>query len=114
MLRFDPGSGNLGVAHNGRVAAHFYIQAESVATFIEMFGHIPVPSDSDLCRIICSATEFRNMKLRQEEMDELQQVAAKACPFRIKGLCLWLRKDLPKARTLMASRILVLPEPFSP
>ena len=24
MLRFDPGSGNLGVAHNGRVAAHFY------------------------------------------------------------------------------------------
>ena len=85
MLRFDPGSGNLGVAHNGRVAAHFYIQAESVATFLEMFGQIPVPSDSDLCRIICSATEFRNMKLRQEEMDELQQVASNACPFRIKG-----------------------------
>lgn len=84
MLRFDE-SGNLSAADNGRVAAHFYIQAESIATFNEMFERTEFPSDEQLCLIICSATEFRNMKLRQEEMDELQKLAAEDCPFKIKG-----------------------------
>jgi activating signal cointegrator complex subunit 3 len=85
MIRYDVPSGNLGVVDNGRVAAHFYIQAESIATFLELFAQIPAPTDGDLCRVICSATEFRNMKLRQEEMDELQQIVRKSCPFRIRG-----------------------------
>jgi len=85
MLRLDGPTGNLGVADSGRIAAHFYIQAESVATFNETLDRIVTPSDSDLCRLICSATEFCNMKLRQEEMDELQKLAAESCPFKIKG-----------------------------
>lgn len=85
MLRLHRASGNLGVVDNGRVAAHFYIQAESVATFIEMLARTKSPTDADLCRVICSATEFRNMKLRQEEMEELQQLVIDACPFQIKG-----------------------------
>ena len=36
MLRLHLQSGNLSVADSGRVAAHFYIQAESVATFNDM------------------------------------------------------------------------------
>jgi activating signal cointegrator complex subunit 3 len=85
MIRFDPGSGNLGVANTGRVAAHFYIQAESIETFNDMFERKSVPNDIDLCRIVCSATEFRNMKLRQEELEELQDLEASACPLRIAG-----------------------------
>lgn len=85
MLRYDKPTGNLGVVDSGRIAAHFYIQAESVSTFNETLARISQPSDSDLCRLICSATEFRNMKLRQEEMEELQKVARESCPFRIKG-----------------------------
>jgi replicative superfamily II helicase len=73
------------VVNNGRVAAHFYIQAESVATFNEMFEQSEYLSDADLFRIICSATEFRNMKLRPEEMEELQKLASNDCPFGIKG-----------------------------
>lgn len=85
MLRFDPNSGNLGVANNGRVAAHFYIQAESIATFQEFFAQDTFLSDDSLCRMICSANEFDNMKIRQEEMDELQKLVSEACPLRLRG-----------------------------
>lgn len=44
MLRLDLQSGNLGVADSGRVAAHFYIQAESVATFNEMLSRTAEPN----------------------------------------------------------------------
>ena len=36
MIRYDPRSGNLAVTDLGRVASHFYIQNESVATFNEV------------------------------------------------------------------------------
>ena len=85
MLRYDKDTGNLGVVDSGRIAAHFYIQAESVTIFNETLARLASPSDSDLCRLICSATEFKNMKLRQEEMEELQKVARESCPFKIKG-----------------------------
>ena len=85
MLRYDKPSGNLGVTESGRIAAHFYVQAESVATFNETLTRPPSPTDSDLCRLICSATEFQNMRLRQEEMDELQKISRESCPFKIKG-----------------------------
>lgn len=85
MIRFDPRSGNLGVVDTGRVAAHFYIQAESVATFNDMFARTLVPTDKDLCRVLCAATEFQSMKLRQEELEELQTLAATACPLGLHG-----------------------------
>ena len=85
MVRFDPASGNLGTTEIGRIGAHFYVQVESVETFNEMFRNIPVPTDGDLCRVICSASEFQNMKIRQEELDELQDLATNTCPIPIKG-----------------------------
>lgn len=85
MVRFDAASGNLNGTEVGRIGAHFYVQAESVETFNDMYAMTPVPNDGDLCRLICSATEFRNMKIRQEEMEELQGLATSACPIPLKG-----------------------------
>jgi activating signal cointegrator complex subunit 3 len=85
MINYNYDSGNLSTLDQGRVAAHFYIQAESVATFNEMLAWNDAPSDADLCRVICAATEFRNMKLRQEELSELQSLVSSTCPLKIKG-----------------------------
>jgi activating signal cointegrator complex subunit 3 len=86
MVRFDANnSGNLSVADRGRVAANYYIQAESIASFNELLGRTPSPSDADLCRVICAATEFANMKVRQEELDELTTMLRTTCPLKIKG-----------------------------
>lgn len=84
MVSFDPASGNLSMTTLGRVAAHFYIQAESVATFNGAMGLKPFPTDADLLRMICSANEFENLRVRQEEQSELDELQ-EACPLELKG-----------------------------
>lgn len=87
MIRFHLSSGNLHVVDQGRVAAHYYIQTESIETFNDMQSTSDVGKrmDSKLCRKLCSAMEFRQLKLRPDEMDELQSLADKECPLVIQG-----------------------------
>eukprot|EP00535_Pseudo-nitzschia_heimii_P010983 CAMPEP_0197196504 /NCGR_PEP_ID=MMETSP1423-20130617/32390_1 /TAXON_ID=476441 /ORGANISM="Pseudo-nitzschia heimii, Strain UNC1101" /LENGTH=2164 /DNA_ID=CAMNT_0042650305 /DNA_START=86 /DNA_END=6580 /DNA_ORIENTATION=+ len=84
MVSFDPQSGNLAMTTLGRVAAHFYIQAESVATFNDAMGMNPVPNDKDVLHMISSANEFENLRVRQEEQKELDSLKAK-CPLDMEG-----------------------------
>lgn len=83
MIRANNAAGNLSAIDKGRVAANFYIQAESISTFNDMLR--ADLSDAALCRTVCSAEEFCNMKLRPDEMDELQDLSRTACPFAIQG-----------------------------
>lgn len=83
MLRYHLDSGNLAVTDLGRVAAHFYIQAASVAIFNEKLGYTESPSDADLCNLICCATEFENVRIRQEEFGEIEGLIPKACPLKV-------------------------------
>jgi activating signal cointegrator complex subunit 3 len=83
MMRYHHESGNLGVVDIGRVAAHFYIQAESVSRFNEKLMRDPSPSDESLCHLICCASEFENVRIRQEELSEIDGIISKACPLRV-------------------------------
>jgi activating signal cointegrator complex subunit 3 len=83
MIRFGADSGNLSVTTRGRVAAHFYINAESISVFNEMLDLNHPPNDSHLARVVCSADEFKNMKLRQEEFGELEALAKTTCPLKM-------------------------------
>jgi activating signal cointegrator complex subunit 3 len=84
MISFDPASGNMSMTTLGRVAAHFYIQAESVATFNGAMELKTFLSDSDLLRMISSANEFENLRVRQEEQSELDELQ-QACPLELLG-----------------------------
>ena len=66
------------------MAAHFYIQAESVATFNDAMGITPYPNDIDVMHIVSSANEFENLRVRQEEQKELDDLQAK-CPLALEG-----------------------------
>ena len=83
MLRYHLESGNLGVTDLGRVAAHFYIQAASVAIFNERLALDESPTDAALCHLICCATEFENVRIRQEEFGEIESLIPKACPLKV-------------------------------
>jgi activating signal cointegrator complex subunit 3 len=83
MIKYDRASGNLAVLNHGRVAAHYYIQSESVQTFNEKL--FPAMSDSQVLRTIASAQEFLNMKVRQEELNELGDLLSTSCPLKIEG-----------------------------
>lgn len=84
MINFDPQSGNLGMTTLGRVAAHFYIQAESVVVFNEYMAVKPFPRDADLLMLVASATEFDNVRVRPEEQSELDNLQQK-CPLELEG-----------------------------
>jgi activating signal cointegrator complex subunit 3 len=83
MLRYDQSSGNLAVTDLGRVASHFYIRAESVARFNEMLKVKLSPTDSDLLDIICNANEFENVKVRAEEIEEVEKLMKEECPLKV-------------------------------
>lgn len=107
MVRYGEDSGNLSVTTRGRVAAHFYINAESVSVFNEMLDGSVSPSDSFLCRVICSADEFKNMKLRQEEFGELESLAKSTCPLDMKkdGDNKFVNDEVDKSFVLMQAYI---------
>ena len=84
MVTFDAASGNLSMTTLGRVAAHFYIQAESVSTFNEAMTLKPTPNDTEILRMVASANEFENIRVRQEEQKELDELQEK-CPLKLEG-----------------------------
>ena len=67
-----------------KVAAHFYIQVESVSTFNDAMGITPFPNDTDVLHMVSSANEFENLRVRQEEQKELDSLQAK-CPLAMEG-----------------------------
>ena len=85
MIRYDPESGNLSVTDLGRVASHFYIQAESVARFNELLERKISPTNSDLIDIVCNANEFENVKIRPEEIEEIEKIMKNSCPLGVKS-----------------------------
>jgi len=87
MIRFNNESGNVSPTDNGRTAAHFYIQSESISVFNDMLQFRTIPDDTDLLRAIASSTEFKNMRLRPEETDDLEKMLGDGniCPLELKG-----------------------------
>ncbi len=72
MTRFDKRSGNLGVTDLGRIASHYYIKHTTVQSFNNMLA--PHLSDSDAVHVLCSSAEFDQLKVRPEELSEIDQL----------------------------------------
>lgn len=82
MVRYNSDSGNIAVCNLGRVASHFYIRNQSVATFNEMLEKKRFsPTDADLLHVMCCADEFENVRVRPEELDEVDRLKKESCPL---------------------------------
>merc|ERR1711871_1745695 len=82
MARYDAKSGNLAITSLGRVASHFYLKHGTIIEFNKKLN--PHLSMKDVLDLICSAEELDNVRVRDEELKELDMIKAKA-PFAIKG-----------------------------
>ena len=78
MIRFDPASGNMAVTDLGRVASHYYVVCQSIDTFNRIIekggmgaGGKGQVSDESVIGLICHAHEFEQIKVRDEELQEL-------------------------------------------
>eukprot|EP01041_Mallomonas_annulata_P004134 gene4134-8214_t len=76
MIRYDKNSGNLGVTDVGRIASHYYIKYSTIDAFNNMLReHM---SEKESFHILCSSSEFEQLKVRPEEMKELEDLKSHA------------------------------------
>jgi activating signal cointegrator complex subunit 3 len=83
MISFDERTGNMTPTDLGRVASHYYIQHETIQLFNEELKS--TMQDADLLDLVARSEEFSNIKLREEEMEELETLFQEYCVEPIKG-----------------------------
>lgn len=77
MLRFDETNGYLHSTDLGRVASHFYIGVASIQLFNEQLK--PQMTEAAVLSMVSESKEFDNIKVREEEMSELDLLLDEAC-----------------------------------
>ena len=81
LVAYDRRSGALRATALGRVAAHYYVSSQSMATYNEHLK--PNLSDVELFRLFSFSGEFRHVHVRAEEKLELAKLATRV-PIPIK------------------------------
>lgn len=72
MIRFEERTGYFASTDLGRTASHFYIRYNTIETFNELFNS--QRTEADILSIVSKAEEFDQLKVREEEMEELEQL----------------------------------------
>ena len=83
MVRFDPRTRSLNITDLGRTASHFYIQYATVEVFNELFRS--QMTEGDVLAMVAKASEFEQVKVREEEANELKDLLEGVCVMRVKG-----------------------------
>lgn len=83
MVRYNIRTGDLNVTDLGRTASHFYIKYDTVEIFNEMI-HATM-NEAEILAMMSSATEFQQLKVRDDELDELDDLSHSNCYTLIKG-----------------------------
>lgn len=96
MCRYDPRTGALAPTDLGRVSSHFYVSHRTVVLWNELFAKLAESSagmtdeaweemDATVLHAVSCASEFEQMRPRQEEADELDELANDGCCVRLKA-----------------------------
>ncbi|KAI0557298.1 activating signal cointegrator 1 complex subunit 3 helc1 [Gracilaria domingensis] len=95
MSRYNPRGGTLTPTDLGRVSSHFYVSHKTIVTWNELLQNLPRTRAesvvdwefmySSVIHAISCATEFEQMRSRQEEADELDKLQRESCPLPVKA-----------------------------
>ncbi|XP_010789675.1 activating signal cointegrator 1 complex subunit 3-like [Notothenia coriiceps] len=83
MIRFEERTGYYASTDMGRTASHFYIRYNTIETFNEMFNS--QRTEADIFSIVSKAEEFDQLKVRDEELEELDQLLSNYCELPAAG-----------------------------
>ncbi|KIR71630.1 RNA helicase [Cryptococcus deuterogattii CA1014] len=72
MVRYDDLANTFGITDLGRIAAKYYLRFSTVEIFNSKFN--PRMSNADLFQMLCEATEFEQIQLRDSEVEELEAI----------------------------------------
>ncbi|KAI1690567.1 sec63 brl domain-containing protein [Ditylenchus destructor] len=88
MIKFDSMNGYLSATDLGRIASTFYISYDTIEVFNDENGPVKltqVLTDDAILSLITAANEFTQIKPRETEMEELQEMISFGCPLPMKG-----------------------------
>nr|CCC95039.1 putative ATP-dependent RNA helicase [Trypanosoma congolense IL3000] len=82
MIRYNPETGSVDTTDLGRIASHYYVSHKSIGTFnIKMRrsdeSWIDTLDMGAAMNVVACAAEFSQLRVRQEELDELKMLHAK-------------------------------------
>lgn len=83
MIRFDEQNGFMHSTDLGRIASHFYIKYDTVEVINEKFG--TVMTEGDIFSLVANAQEFDQIKVREDEMEELDRLVHEGCEMVVPG-----------------------------
>ena len=72
LIRYDRRSGIFQTTELGRIASHYYITHQSMATYNQLLK--PTISEIELFRVFSLSSEFQYITVRDEEKIELQKL----------------------------------------
>lgn len=79
MIRFDEKNSNMAITAIGRIASNFYIRNESIEIYVEKLQ--PDMSEDQFYAMFCESHEFQQLKLREDENEELYGLAQEASEY---------------------------------
>ncbi|KAJ3020927.1 UNVERIFIED_CONTAM: activating signal cointegrator 1 complex subunit [Siphonaria sp. JEL0065] len=83
MIVFDERNGFLTPKDLCRISSSYYIRSATIEVFNEMMR--PIMTEANVLSMLSMATEFENIKLREEEVIELKLMLKNSCPCDVKG-----------------------------
>ncbi|KYQ56449.1 Activating signal cointegrator 1 complex subunit 3 [Trachymyrmex zeteki] len=72
MIRYDARTGDLNATDLGRIASHYYLKYDTVETFNEL--QKPLMTETEILAMISHAQEFEQLKVRDDEVNELDEL----------------------------------------
>ncbi|KAA1125325.1 hypothetical protein PGTUg99_004087 [Puccinia graminis f. sp. tritici] len=82
MISFDQVTGSLDPTELGRIASKYYIKHSTIEIFNQLFR--PKMTEADVLAMLSQSVEFDQIKVRDSELDELEQLQEQA-PCQVKG-----------------------------
>uniref|UniRef100_A0A8D0L2G8 Activating signal cointegrator 1 complex subunit 3 n=1 Tax=Sphenodon punctatus TaxID=8508 RepID=A0A8D0L2G8_SPHPU len=83
MIRFEERTEFFSSTDLGRIASHYYIKYNTIETFNELFdAH---KTEGDILAIVSKAEEFEQVKVREEEIEELEVLLNDFCELPAPG-----------------------------
>ncbi|XP_014672686.1 PREDICTED: activating signal cointegrator 1 complex subunit 3-like [Priapulus caudatus] len=83
MVRFEERTGFLFSTDLGRIASHFYIKYDTVATINEELKS--AMTEADILATVSKAQEFEQIKVRDDELEELDRHQMESCHLNVFG-----------------------------
>ncbi|XP_011308512.1 activating signal cointegrator 1 complex subunit 3 [Fopius arisanus] len=83
MIRYNSRTGDMSSTDLGRTSSHFYLKYDTVEIFNELSK--PIMTEAEILAMLSRAQEFEQLKVRDDEMQELDDLTKEYCELVAQG-----------------------------